>query len=171
MWLWSYDGDFCVLRELYDGAGVLWPVLLPAALHDIIDAVDEFWRDVGKALRCRFSTDVGRGGDDGLLETVTELLGHLFMGDTHGYAAILGQEARRQVLALVEDDGKRLVIAIHQVPCHSRYACHIRRKTVGRVYQADERLAVGALLYLIYPLYGSCVGGIAPYAPDGVGRV
>ena len=108
---------------------------------------------------------------DGFLETVTQLAAEFLTGDADAYTAVFGQQVGGQVLGLVENDGERTGGIFYQVPSHVGHVAYVTLQPVVGVYQANECLAVVALLDVVHTTDSLFVGGIAADSPYRVRRV
>ena len=103
--LFTDDLHFAVSTQFDDARGLVWLVLLTARPAHIVHLLNDTWVNVAIVLGSRLAADIGRGGDQRLLETVAELLGEGLIGDAQGNGAILGNEIGGQVHGTIEDDG------------------------------------------------------------------
>lgn len=138
---------------------------------DVIDGILNLVGDVGEGLGRGLTADVGRGGDDSLLEAVAELLRERLGGDAESYTTVLCQEIGSEIDSLVENDCSGLGSKVDDVPRHIGDVADIALQASRTIDQADEGFAVLALFDFKDLLDGLGVGGIAANAPDGVGGV
>ena len=80
-------------------------MLLTTTPADVVDLFDDARVDVAVVLCSWFTTDVGRGRHQRLLETVAEFLREGFLRDADAEAAVFGYQVRSEVDGAVEDDG------------------------------------------------------------------
>ena len=147
-------------------------VLLTASPAHIVDGLEDARVDVGVVLGGRLAADVGRGRDDGLLETEAKLFGERLAGDADANGTVVGNKVGGEVYGSVEDEGGGLLRgAVDELPGYLRHVAHVALQTGIAVDEADERLRVVALLDLIHSLHGLGIGGIAADAPHGVGGI
>ena len=139
---------------------------------------------VGKAavyalLQCRVDVGIGGGGgvagevgggtDEGAAEVVEQLLAEGELGNAHAYGAVGGREVvgERYGEHINGENDSGGSLAVEQLEGLGR--------DVGREHRLtgkDEHgLAVVALFDGVEAFHGIGIGGIAAYAPDGVGGV
>ena len=70
----SDDLHFPVRPDFDDATGLVRLVLLATGEAHVVDGRDDFWSNIAIVLCRRLTTDVRTGADNGLLESITELL-------------------------------------------------------------------------------------------------
>ena len=78
-------------------------VLLTTRPADIVDGLQDTGIDIAIILGRRFTTDVCRGRDEGLLETIAEFLRKGFIGDANTDTTIFGNKVLCQIDGAVEN--------------------------------------------------------------------
>lgn len=167
----SYYFHFPTKAELDDGGGLMGLVLLAPREANVVGLLEDEGVDVAVVLGCGLPADVGGGGHDGLLEAVAELAREGFLGDAYADAAVGGNEVGGQVHGSVEHQRGGLDDAVDELPGHVGHLAHVALQAGVAVDEADECLGVVALLDAVHFGYGLGVGGIAAYAPHGVGGI
>ena len=146
-------------------------LLLPARRADIIYGFKQLRVDVAVVGRRWPTADIGAGRHDGLLETKTQLLGERLAGDPDGDRPVVGDKVGGKVDGIVENHRQRLCRIFDEVPSHVGHIPDISLQARLAVDKADESLGIAPLLDFIHFRHSLGVGGIAAYAPDGVGRI
>ena len=125
-------------------------MLLTARPTDIIDSLQNAGVDVAIVLCSWFSTDIGGGRDNSLLEAVTQLLGERLVGDTDTHTTILGNQIRGQIDGTVKNQCGRFHVTFFQtvdeLPSHIGHLAEVTLHTGIAVDEADKGLRVVTLL-------------------------
>ena len=142
---------------------------------DIVDRLQDTRINVAVILCSRFTTDIGRGRDNGLLETIAEFLRERLVGNANAYAAILGNEVLCQIDGTIKNErcGLRfgLFQAIDQLPGHIGDVTDIALETGIAVDQADEGLGVITLFDVVDTLDCLRVGSVGSRHPCAWSRL
>ena len=171
--LFSDHRDLAGGAQFDDARRLVGLVLLTACPAHIVDGLKDAGIDVAIVLGGRLSADVGRGRNDGLLETEAELMREGLVGDADADGTVVGNEIGCQVNGSVENQrgGLVLVHAVDKLPGHVGHIAHIALQTGVAVDETDEGLGVVALLDVIHALHGLGIGGVAANTPYGVGGI
>ena len=150
-------------------------VLLTTAPADVIHSIEDPLVNITVVLCRRLTTDIRRCRYDGLLEPETEFLREGLVRNSDAHAAVLGNQIRSQIDGTVENQRRRLGVAIlqsvNELPGHIGDITEIALHTCIRVNQTYQRLRIVALFDLIHTLHRLGIRGITADAPDRIRRI
>ena len=158
-------------------------MLLTTTPAHVVHLFDDARVYIAIVLSSRFTTDIGRGADQRLLESVAQLFREGFLRDAQGYASILSNQVWGQVHGTIENQrcgfyARRRTVgncggfqAINELPGDIGHIAHIALQTGIAIDETNHRLRVVTLLDVVHALHGLCICGITAYTPYSICRI